>query len=103
MDILITFALAIAKLASKRIQGNMPAYVHNFMKDVTAVTVRGKVYHANAQKPMQIPVKENINTNMKDMVIENTLNTIYPTPPLTKWEGGGHKVGVDAWSRRKIK
>jgi hypothetical protein len=66
MDTLTTFALAIAKLHSKKARTNTPAYVHNFMKDVIVVTVQVRVYHVNVQKPVPTPIKKNISTNMKD-------------------------------------
>ncbi len=74
MDILITFALTIAKLALKGIQRNMPAYVHNYLEDVIADTAQGRVYHANAQKPMRTLIQENMSTNTAtNMRVENTI------------------------------
>jgi hypothetical protein len=66
MDIHITFALTIAKPPLRKAQQNMHVYVHNFMKDATVATVKGKVFHADAQKPVLAPIKKNISTNMKD-------------------------------------
>ncbi len=74
MDILITFALTIAKLALQRIQENMHAYVHNCLKDVVARTVPGRVYHANVQKPMRTLIQENMSMNTAtNMRVENTV------------------------------
>jgi hypothetical protein len=64
MDILTTFALTIAKQHSKKARTNMPAYAHNFMKDVTVVTVQVRVYHVNVQKSVPTPIQENMSTNI---------------------------------------
>ncbi len=52
----------------------MHAYVHNFPKDVTVATAQGRVYHANAQKPMRTLIQENMSMNTAtNMRVENTI------------------------------